>query len=52
LAKPPTFKGRNLKEAAEYKTGWKIHLKASRPMTNQERIMYIATYLDDYTRAT
>jgi hypothetical protein len=51
LAKPPTFKRRNLKEATKYKTSWKIHLEASRPMTDQERITYIATYLDDCTRA-
>jgi hypothetical protein len=51
LAKPPTFKGRNLKEAAEYESGWKIHLEASRPMTDQERIAYAATYLDDCAHA-
>lgn len=51
LAKPPYFKGRNLKDAADYEAGWKIHLQASKSMSDQERIAYAATYLDDRARA-
>ena len=51
LAKPPTFRGKNLKDAAEYEMGWKIHLQASRPMSEPDQISYAATYLDDRARA-
>jgi hypothetical protein len=51
LAKPPTFQGKHLKEAAEYEIGWKIHLQASRTMSDQDRIALAATYLEDRARA-
>jgi hypothetical protein len=46
-AKPPTFKRRHLKEAAEYEVGWKIHFQATKAMLNADRIALVATYLDD-----
>jgi hypothetical protein len=50
LAKPPTFKGRNLKDAADYETGWKIYFQASRTMPDEQRIAHAATYLEDRAR--
>jgi hypothetical protein len=50
-AKPPTFKGRHLKEAAEYEVGWKIHFQATKAMPDADRIALAATYLDDRARA-
>jgi hypothetical protein len=46
-AKPSTFKGRHLKEAAEYEVGWKIYFQATKVIPNADRIALVATYLDD-----
>jgi hypothetical protein len=48
-AKPPYFKGKSLKEAADYEVNWKIHLEAIPLMTQEATIKYAATYLLDHT---
>jgi hypothetical protein len=50
-AKPPTFKGRYLKEAAEYEVSWKIYFQAIKVMPDADRITLAATYLNDRARA-
>ena len=46
-AEPPSYKAKNLKNAVNYKNGWKIHIYILPSMNNESLINLAATYLKE-----
>ena len=44
-AEPPSYEAKNLKDAANYENGWKIHIRTLPPMNDESLINLAATYL-------
>ena len=49
-AEPPSYKAKNLKDAVNYKNGWKIHIYILSSMNNESLINLTVTYLKGKTQ--
>ena len=47
MAEPPSYKAKNLKDAANYKNDWKIYICTLSSMNNESLINLITTYLKE-----
>ena len=46
-AEPPSYEAKNLKDAVNYKNGWKIHIHTLPSMNNKSLINLAVTYLKE-----